>query len=133
MDQEEPVSEHVVEQRKCGGGFRERSCNSSRKTRRHCVLECSARAAESGEEKASALTTKGIPGPDRALPPALLSRVDVGHHRCIGFGEDRYGSDADIRISEGTYDRPTAGNGGSPSTNGSSEARHGCFVLAVSA
>jgi hypothetical protein len=55
MDQEEPLSQHVAEQRKRSGWFGERSRHGSSEAPNRCFLDCGAVTAENQKEEGAPL------------------------------------------------------------------------------
>ncbi|MFM0507405.1 hypothetical protein [Paraburkholderia sp. RL17-373-BIF-A] len=71
MDEKESLPQHVVERRKCSGGFSARSRDGGGKARDHRFLDRCARAAETQKEKANASLTLVACGVSSSMERAI--------------------------------------------------------------
>jgi hypothetical protein len=71
VDEKESLPQHVVERRKCSGGFSARSRDGGGEARDHRFLDRCARAAETRKEKANASLTRTSCGMSNAMKRAI--------------------------------------------------------------
>jgi hypothetical protein len=81
VDEKESLPQHVVERRKCSGGFSARSRDGGGKTRDHCFLDCCARAAETQKEKANASLTLAACGVPNSMERAIHQTMPTASER----------------------------------------------------